>query len=352
MMKKILMLLLFALMLSCTGDRAPAQESDPMTNNILLIYSPEYNIELGGIEQYHPFDTKKYQTVHDYLVEQKLVREKDFIVPAPVTDAELLLVHTRAYLDSLSDPRTAARIAEVNEVAYFPIGMIDAGIYRPMRFATGGTVLGARLALEKGAAVNLSGGFHHAQADSGGGFCYFSDIALAVTLLWKDRPDLTVLVVDLDAHQGNGYASIFADDQRVFILDVYNEEIFPKDKHAEQYIDYPCKIKNGTGTEDYLALVAKELPQALAAAQPGLVIYIAGTDICHNDPLGHLDVSEEGIMQRDELVFREVRGRGVPILMLLAGGYTRESGEIIARSIGNLLRKREAGMEGHKKSSH
>jgi histone deacetylase 11 len=308
-----------------------------MAANIPIIYSSEYNIELGGIERYHPFDTAKYRTVHDYLVDKGLVKPEAFLAPEAVTDDELLLVHTRAYLDSLADPLVTARIAEVNEVAYFPAPMIASGLYRPMRFATGGTILGARLALEKGAAINLSGGFHHAKRDSGGGFCYFSDIAVAVTLLWKNKPDLKVLIVDLDAHQGNGYASIFSGDPRVGIFDVYNGDIFPEDAAAARFIAFPHRIKSGCGTDAYLALVQKELPPVLDSFKPALVIYNAGTDILAGDRLGQLAVSEEGIVARDEFVFREVRARRLPLLMLLSGGYTKESGLIVARSLANLL---------------
>ena len=342
-MRKIVVLLLFSIIISCTGSRTPAPGGTAVTPPFPVIYSPEYNIALGGIEQYHPFDTAKYAKVHDYLVENHLLRPEDFTIPEPVTDDQLLLVHTRAYLDSLADPRTAARIAEVNEVAYFPAGMIEAGLYRPMRYAVGGTILGARLALERGMAVNLSGGFHHAKADSGGGFCYFSDIAVAITLLWEERPDLKVLIVDLDAHQGNGYAAIFTDDPRIFILDAYNRDIYPEDRPARKYVDFPVELKSDTDTKTYLARVETALPLALEAADPGIIIYNAGTDIYEHDPLGHLAVSADGIIRRDELVFREAHGRGVPLLMLLAGGYTGESGGIIARSIANLLRLGSSG---------
>jgi histone deacetylase 11 len=328
-----------ALLLSCTGGRNASAGGGPMKTSIPFIYSDGYNIELGGIEKYHPFDTAKYRTVHDYLIDKGLVKPEAFVAPEAVTDEELLLVHTRAYLESLADPLVAARIAEVNEVAYFPAPMIEEGLYRPMRLATGGTVLGARLALEKGAAVNLSGGYHHAKRDSGGGFCYYSDVALAVAELWKEKQDRRVLVVDLDAHQGNGYASIFADDPRIGIFDVYNGDLFPEDAPAEKYIDFPHRIASGTGTDEYLALVKQELPPALDSFKPGFVLYIAGTDVLAGDPLGKLAVTEEGIIQRDELVFREVRGRGLPLLMLLGGGYSPQSGLAIARSLENLIRK-------------
>ncbi|MBN2354284.1 MAG: histone deacetylase [Spirochaetales bacterium] len=309
-----------------------------MAKSIAFVYSPEYTIELGGIERYHPFDTSKYQTVRDDLIASGAARAEDFVAPAEATVDDLLLAHTRAYLNSLADPLTTARIAEVNEVAYFPAAMIDKGLYRPMRFAAGGTILGARLALERGAAVNLSGGFHHAKRDSGGGFCYYSDIAIAIERAWRDRPDLKVLVVDLDAHQGNGYESIFADDRRIGVFDVYNRDIFPEDKPAEKFIDFPHPIRSGTDTAAYLALVARELPPVLDSFRPGLVVYIAGTDVFEADPLGKLAMSADGIVRRDEFVFREARVRGVPFLMLLGGGYTTDSGPIIARSLENLLR--------------
>ncbi len=309
-----------------------------MAKSIAFVYSPEYTIELGGIERYHPFDTSKYRTVRDDLLSSGAAQPGDFFVPAEATVDDLLLVHTRAYLNSLADPLTTARIAEVNEVAYFPAAVIERGLYRPMRFATGGTILGARLALERGAAVNLSGGFHHAKRDSGGGFCYYSDVAIAIERAWRDRPDLKVLIVDLDAHQGNGYASIFADDPRIGVFDVFNRDIFPEDKAAGRFIDYPHPIRSGTDTASYLALVAKDLPPVLDSFRPGLVVYIAGTDVLKGDPLGKLAVSADGIVRRDEFVYRATRGRDVPFLMLLGGGYTNESGPIIARSLENLLR--------------
>jgi len=305
-----------------------------MATRIPIIYSPHYNISLGGIEKYHPFDTAKYKTVRDDLVAKGLLKPEDIIEPPMATEEQLLLVHSARYLESLADPLVAARIAEVNELAFLPASLIERGLYRPMKYATGGTILGAQLALQSGAAVNLSGGYHHAKRESGGGFCYFSDIAIAVNLLWQTSPDLKVMI---DAHQGNGYAAIFAGDPRISIFDVYNGDIFPRDENAAQYISFPFKIKSKTDTDTYLALIARELPGALKKTKPGLLIYNAGTDIDARDPLGGLAVGEEGIIKRDELVFAEARQEHVPILMLLSGGYTGESGRIIARSLENLL---------------
>jgi histone deacetylase 11 len=337
-MRFIFHIILLIFILSCRGDDPHPSGGPAMATCIPIIYSPQYNISLGGIEKYHPFDTAKYNTVRDYLVAKGLVKPEDIIEAPMASEAELLLVHSARYLASLTDPLVAARIAEVNELAFLPSSLIEEGLYRPMKYATGGTILGAQLALQNNAAVNLSGGYHHAKREGGGGFCYFSDIAIAVSVLWQTKPDLKVMIVDLDAHQGNGYASIFAGDPRIVIFDVYNGDIFPRDENAERYIDFPFKIKSQTDTDTYLALIARELPGALLKTKPGLIIYNAGTDIDARDPLGGLAVSEEGIIKRDELVFSEARKSQAPILMLLSGGYTRESGRIIAHSLENLLR--------------
>ena len=108
-----------------------------------------------------------------------------------------------------------ALIAEVMMAALLPNGILQKHLLEPIRYATGGTILGCGLAIERGWAINLSGGYHHAKADSGGGFCFFADVPIAVRKMWDDHPDRKVLIVDLDAHQGNGNASIFRDEPRV-----------------------------------------------------------------------------------------------------------------------------------------
>src|SRR4051812_18549010 len=138
-----------------------------------LVYSPRYNITAFGLERLHPFDSRKYRRLRDWLIRQGLRRPGDFIPPQPCTRAELLKVHTAAYLRSLRDRRVLARILEVPVVRCLPVWLVAWRVLRPMRWATGGTLLACRLALERGLAVNLGGGFHHASRDRGGGFCIY-----------------------------------------------------------------------------------------------------------------------------------------------------------------------------------
>jgi histone deacetylase 11 len=202
-----------------------------------------------------------------------------------------------------------------------------------MRLATGGTILGVHLALRYGWAINLSGGYHHAKSGEGEGFCVFADVPIALKIIWKEKPELKVLIVDLDAHQGNGNSSILAKEPCVSILDMFNASIFPHDLEAEKFVKYRIALKNRTNTLGYLDSLRKWLPIAIENEQPNLIIYNAGTDIYPADPLGSLSVSEEGIIERDNYVFDEAMERNIPILMVLSGGYHKNSGRIIAKSI-------------------
>ncbi|MCP4129947.1 MAG: histone deacetylase [bacterium] len=303
-----------------------------------LIYTDDYNIRLFGIQKFHPFDTEKYKKVYNCLVEHFGIEEDQFIEPSPVTDSDLLKVHTQEYLDSLHEPDTVAKIAELTPLRIFPDFILQSKILNPMRYATGGTILGAELALEKGWAINLSGGYHHAKADSGEGFCFFADIPLAVCELWEKNPELRVLVIDLDAHQGNGIEAIFKDDERVFILDVYNRDVFPQDAAAKEYIDFPVSIGSHLDHKRYLKIIKENVPEAISRSKPDLIIYNAGSDILAGDSLGLLNITASGIIKRDEIVFRNALDRNIPVLMVLSGGYTKQSGLIVGKSIENLLK--------------
>src|SRR5947209_5368629 len=143
-----------------------------------LVYSPAYNVTACGLERLHPFDGVKYRRIHDWLIAQGLRRMTDFTAPTPPTDADLAAVHSPDYLASLRRRMVLARILEVPLVAALPAAFTRWRVLRPMRLATGGTLLACRLALERGVAINLGGGFHHASGQRGGGFCVYADVPL------------------------------------------------------------------------------------------------------------------------------------------------------------------------------
>ncbi len=329
--------LLFAA--ACGPRAAPGDGKKPRAAKLPLVYSDCYNISFMGLQKFHPFDSEKYRRIHGCLTKKAGIAPGAFHEPEPVADADLLAVHSREYLESLNDSATVARVAEMPMLRHFPNRILRNNLLLPMRYGAGGTVLGARLALAHGWAVNLSGGYHHAKRDGGEGFCFYADIPLALHFLWKTRRDLRVLIIDLDAHQGNGFTSVLKDDPRVYILDVYNREVYPGDTDAMRYIDMDLPIPSGTGDAEYLGILARALPRAFRESRPHLVVYNAGVDILAGDPLGRLGVSGEGIIRRDEMVFSTAVQNRVPILMVLSGGYTRGSGELVGRSIENILRK-------------
>src|SRR5581483_4737099 len=165
-----------------------------------LVYHRKYNITAFGLERLHPFDSVKYGRIHDWLIRQGLRKHGDFVHPSPVTDRELLRVHTPDYLRSVRARRVLARILEVPIVGRLPGCLTAWRVLKPMRWATGGTLLACRLALEKGLSINLGGGFHHAGGDYGGGFCVFADLPLAMRTLKDEGLISSALVVDTDAH--------------------------------------------------------------------------------------------------------------------------------------------------------
>lgn len=313
-----------------------------------IVYSPNYDIGFFGLERLHPFDSRKYGRAWAALREEFGRRlRNDHVAPEkPAGRDDLGSVHLGAYLDGpLRSPAYLARALEVPPIARVPGWLTDWRVLRPMRWATAGTVRAAREALRTGMAFNLSGGYHHASRDRGEGFCVYADVGVAVTLLRDEGrlgADDRVVYIDLDAHQGNGVARVFADDPRVFLFDVYNELIYPRDAHARRRIDCDLPIPPGCDDGRYLPLIRAELPRFLDAVsrarRPALAIYNAGTDIFGGDPLGYLRVSAEGVLARDQFVLAQLTERHIPWVTLPSGGYTRESYQLIARTVAWALR--------------
>lgn len=304
-----------------------------------IVYNDAYNISFYGLEKVHPFDAGKWGKVFAALKRAGLLTDENFYKPHEATEEELLVVHPPSYINKLRWSAYVATVTEVPLVAMLPNCVVQRRVLRPFRYQTAGTVLAARLALDHGWAIHIGGGFHHASASRGGGFCCYADITLAVRQLQRRGSIRHVIVVDLDAHQGNGYARDFLGDKDVYIMDVYNRAIYPNDEYAKGAIRRKVELRPGTSDEAYLKLVDDHLQMALAEFDADLIVYNAGTDVLSGDMLGHLNISEKGVVQRDELVFRRVRRQGLPVVMLTSGGYQRQSARVIARSVLNLCRQ-------------
>jgi histone deacetylase 11 len=314
------------------------QHNQQPAEKLPIVYHPHYNITLAGLEKLHPFDSCKYGNVYNYLVDKVGIASNRFHTPEIVSDPDLLKVHSQEYINSLSKSAVIARITEILPAAFVPNFLLQRFLLYPMKLATGGTVKAAELALKKGWAINLSGGYHHAKCNCGGGFCVYADIPLAITKYLEQNAASNVMIIDLDAHQGNGHESYFKDDKRITIFDVYNKDIYPHDFETRARINFNHPVSSGIKDEEYLTLLAQKLPEALQQAKPNFIIYNAGTDVYKDDPLGNMKISADGIIKRDELVFQLAKEHNIPILMVLSGGYTKMSASIIGQSIENIIK--------------
>ncbi|KAI1719706.1 histone deacetylase domain-containing protein [Ditylenchus destructor] len=301
-----------------------------------IVYSNKYNISFWKLEKLHPFDSQKWGHIYDMLVESGRLTPDAVIEPREATKDDLRIVHTAGYLCSLNCSMAVAAIVEVPIVAFIPHCLVESKLLRPMRLQTGGTVIAARLALQQGWSINIGGGFHHARSNCGGGFSVYADINLALTFLFLEGKIEKAMIVDLDAHQGNGHERDFTGDARVYIFDMYNSDIYPHDSKAKKGIRREIKLVSGTRDSEYLDLLAEGLNAALDEFVPDILVYNAGTDSLIGDPLGLLRITPEGIIRRDEIVFTFAHQSSIPIVMVTSGGYLKKSAKVIADSILNL----------------
>jgi len=251
------------------------------------------------------------------------------LCPTPVTRDQLERIHAPSYLDRLDYPRTrpgeVAEILEIPAAARASAEDLERFYLAPMRLGTGGSLAATAWVLEEpGAriAVNLSGGYHHAMADRGTGFCAYNDLALAAELATRVFGLKHILCIDLDAHQGNGTARIFRGHERWALLDLYNQDIWPGDEIASAATRHLRPLPAGMAAADYLATLDEGLHAGLAAA-PELVLYNAGTDVLDSDPLGGFKLSLPDVRERDRRVLAACSH--VPVVTFASGGYTDQS---------------------------
>jgi acetoin utilization deacetylase AcuC-like enzyme len=256
---------------------------------------------------------QKYRLLRDYLLGEHIVSEPELRLPTPASRAELELTHTpeyvEAFLSGTLDPRMVRRIG---------IPWSEAFVRRTLA-STGGTIAAARVALHDGFAGNLAGGTHHAFAAAGEGFCVFNDIAVALGVLVRDRAIQRAAVVDLDVHQGNGTADIFTGRSDIYTLSLHGKNNYPFTKiPSTRDVALPDHCRD----EEYLEALREEF-DALRKFGPDIIFYQGGVDVLEADTLGRLDLSPEGVMERDRLVCELAVTLGVPLVATLGGGYAK-----------------------------
>ena len=300
-----------------------------------IIYDQAYDLDLKGWEWCFPFGASKCSRIAELLHTYGVVPLCGFIQPEPLSYEQIRLVHTEHYARNLYAPENLSAVFENDVFMRIPPETLQSGFVDPLLLAAGGTLHAAEQALRSGTAVNTGGGFHHAQAGYGTGFCLIADVAIAVRHLMNQNRVKRVLIVDTDAHQGNGNADIFKKDPNVFTLSYHQENIFPiPNSRSTRDIPFPPGITD----DDYLDMLQSSLPEILKRFQPDLTVHVSGTDILAEDTLTDCSISVDGIAQRDEFVWREVRRRESAYVMVPGGGYSTVSPETHAKSIANIIR--------------
>ena len=262
----------------------------------------------------------KYELLPEQLIHEGTITDDNFFHPDQLLDEEVLTTHTVEYFDKLKEQRLTRK--EARRIG-FP--MTEALVFRGLHIARG-TYECALHAQKHGVAMNIAGGTHHAFPDHGEGFCVFNDIAIASNLLLKNEEAQRILIVDLDVHQGNGTAYIFADDPRVFTLSMHGGKNYPLRKEVSD-LDVP--LADGTDGTTYLRQLRNHLPRVMTEFEPDMMFYLSGVDVLATDKLGRLGLTKSECRTRDEYVLSVAKKNDVPVAVAMGGGYSERIADIV-----------------------
>lgn len=284
-----------------------------------LVYHPNY---VAPLPPGHRFPMAKFGLLYELLLAEGVANAHQFHQPQlPPLDWIERVHHpdyVRAYCQGTLDPKAQRRIG----LPWSP------ALVNRTCIAVGGTILTAKLALSHGLACNTAGGTHHAFPDYGSGFCIFNDMAIAARLLLDQGLVKQVLILDLDVHQGDGTALIFADEPRVFTFSMHCGINFPGTKQTSD-LDVP--LPEGMEDDAYLQTLADYLPDLLSQVKPDLVIYDAGVDVHLGDRLGKLALSDRGLLCREMQVLTTCLSQGYPVACVIGGGYAEDLTALVYR---------------------
>lgn len=321
-----------------------------------LVYTDKARLPIGS----HIFHSSKYREMRDRLLQMGAFDESAILVPPPCRDEDALLVHTQLWVNKLKHGALSTREELELEVPYSP-ELVNAFWYM-----AGGSILAARQALRNECCIHIGGGFHHAFADHGEGFCLIHDVAIAIRCMQRDGHIARAMVIDCDVHQGNGTAAIFGTGdpepfpraswaasllaprrpanvktsatRDVFTVSLHQESNYPYWKPASS-ID--VNLPDGTTDAEYLEWLETALKGARERFEPELICYVAGADPYREDQLGGLGLTIEGLKQRDRIVYRFAHDHGFPIMTTLAGGYAQKPEDTVTIHTNTALAAKE-----------
>ncbi|WP_340066434.1 histone deacetylase [Ascidiimonas aurantiaca] len=282
-----------------------------------IAYHPLYKHPLP---EKHRFPMLKYELLPRQLLHEGTCTKENFFSPEIPDDAHVLRAHTLTYYQNLKQLQLSAR--EARKIG-FPLS--KELIERELRIANG-TLKGCEYALQYGISMNIAGGTHHAYSNRGEAFCLLNDQAIGACYLQYRKQAKKILIVDLDVHQGNGTAEIFANNTAVFTFSMHGKSNYPFKKEKS---DLDIALPDKTGDDEYLSLLKKTLTQLIARHMPDFIFYLSGVDILENDKLGKLALSMEGCMHRDEIVLETCKKLEIPVQCSMGGGYSPDIKTIV-----------------------
>lgn len=297
-----------------------------------VIYEPDFNYHLGLLKYLHPFDGEKFAKVISELGGSDI----EIIYPSEPVPTKVINEYLNELMRKLVLSKTLVlRALEVPNIPFVSFGFIDKKILTPMRLAVSGTLLGAENALESGEIMwNLSGGFHHASYANMEGFCVYNDVGISYQQLRKSghlSETDKVLIIDVDAHHGNGNAFSFKDNENVHLLDVYNEDIYPTSQYTRNRVNFPVPLKSGVEGCEYLEKLTQALE--LITVNYALAFVVAGTDVLAVDKLGGFKLTVEDVAKREKIILSHLKTLEIPTVVTGGGGYSKQSASAIAAAI-------------------
>ncbi len=268
----------------------------------------------------HVFPMRKFEGLYRYLLGNQIINPHQIVKPSEADTAQLMHVHTQRYLNGIFYGRLDSKEERKLGLPWSP------GLARRSRLAVQGTLNAALMAIEDGISGNLAGGTHHAFPDWGEGFCVFNDVAVAIRVLQRSMWIRRAMVIDCDVHQGNGTAAFFEDDPDVFTFSIHGEKNYPFRKPPSSYdVGLPDK----TNDKNYIRTLGDALDRIFESFHPDIVFYLGGIDILETDHFGRLAVTMKGLRRRDQIVIDTVYQKGVPLVLLLSGGYAPTLAETV-----------------------
>ncbi len=282
---------------------------------VKFFYSDEYLLDWPG----HVFPVEKFKLVYKKIKDN--FGEKVISPARKATEDEVLLVHTKEYLNRLKE------LTKTPDLGYYEFEVpVSQDVLDAVFLCAGGTIEATKYAVEnRNCGFNIGGGFHHAHSDRGGGFCILNDIAIAAKYAQKNLGIKRIAIVDCDLHQGDGTATIFKNDYTVFTFSIHQENLYP----PKQESDLDVGLADFTGDDEYLEKLQDAIKVIEDRHVPDLVIYQAGADPYEKDQLGSLKITKEGLKKRDELIINWTKKMNIPIVVTLGGGYPTDINDVV-----------------------